>query len=395
MNRKAVLLLKIILPVVVIVLAVFGARILASMQTPPETIVTPMRPPVVRVQTITLEDHRFLVESQGTVRPRTESRVVPAVAGRVLWVSPDFVSGGFLEAGAPMLRIDPYDYEQALVRAAAEVAGAKLRLAQEQAEADLARAEWEELGEGPPPDLTARVPHLENAHASVAAAEANLVRAQHDLDRTEIKSPYAGRVRDKDVDVGQFVSPGNHLGTIYAIDYAEIRLPLPDKDLAYLSNMPLVYRGQRRTQGPEVVLRAEFAGGSHQWIGRLVRTEGEIDAASRMVHAVAQVRDPYGRGDDPDRPPLAVGMYVTAEILGDIAEQVAIIPRAALRGDDRVWVLDADNRLRFRTVKVLRLHRGEAVVGSGLASGERIILSSLDFVIEGMSVQPSEGTASS
>jgi len=304
------------------------------------------------------------------------------------------VSGCFLEADAPMLRIDPYDYEQAVVRAAAEIAAAKLRLAQEQAEADVARAEWEELGEGPPSDLTARVPHLENARAAVAAAEANLVRAEHDLERTEIKAPYAGRVREKAVDVGQFVSPGNQLGTIYAIDYAEVRLPLPDKDLAFLSNMPLVYRGQRRTQGPEVILRADFAGRSHQWTGRLVRTEGEIDAASRMVHAVAQVRDPYGRSDDPNRPPLAVGMYVTAEILGDVAEQVAIIPRTALRGKDSVWVLDADNRLRIRTVEVLRLQGSDAIVGAGLTDGERVILSSLDVVTEGMSVEPSEGATS-
>lgn len=394
MNRKVVLLLKITLPVVAIVLAGFGARMLAGLQTPPESVTPPVRPPVVRVQTIKLEDHRFVVESQGTVRPRTESRVVPAVSGRVLWVSQDFVSGGFLEAGEPMLRIDPYDYEQAIVRAAAEVAAAKLRLAQEQAEAEVARAEWEELGEGPPPDLTARVPHLENARASVAAAEAGLVRTQHDLERTEIKAPYEGRVRDKAVDVGQFVSPGNQLGTIYAIDYAEIRLPLPNRDLAYLSNMPMVYRGQRRTQGPEVLLHADFAGRSHQWTGRIVRTEGEIDAASRMVHAVAQVRDPYGRGDDPDRPPLAVGMYVTAEILGNVAEQVAIIPRAALRGDDHVWVLDRDNRLRMRSVEVLRLDGGVAVIGSGLANGERVILSSLDYVTEGMSVEPHEGPAS-
>ncbi len=394
MNRKVVLFLKITLPIVALVIAAFGARMLAGMQTPPESVPPEVRPPVVRVQTIALEDHRFTVESQGTVRPRAESRVVPAVAGRVLWVSEDFVSGGFLEAGAPMLRIDPYDYEQAVVRAAAEVASAKLRLAQEQAEAEVARAEWEELGEGPPPDLTARVPHLENARASVAAAEANLTRTEHDLERTEIKAPYAGRVREKTVDIGQFVSPGNQLGAIYAIDYAEIRLPLPDKDLAYLSNMPLVYRGQTRTQGPEVILRADFAGRSHQWTGRLVRTEGEIDAASRMVHAVAQVRDPYGRGEDPGRPPLAVGMYVTAEIFGDLAEQVAIIPRAALRGDDSVWVLDADNRLRTRTVEVLRLQNSDAVIGSGLTSGELVILSSLDFVTEGMLTEPTEGATS-
>ena len=127
------------------------------------------------------------------------------------------------------------------------------------------------------------------------------------------------------------------LGTIYAIDYAEIRLPLPDADLAYLSNMPLVYRGQRRTQGPEVVLRAEFAGGNHQWIGRLVRTEGEIDAASRMVHAVAQVRDPYGRGSDPDRPPLAVGMYRSEEHTSELQSRRNLVCRLLLEKKNKKY----------------------------------------------------------
>ncbi len=393
MNGKAILTLKILLPVVVLVIAAIGAVTLVNMQEPPETV-TPVRsPPLVRIQTIALEDHRFSVETQGTVRPRTEGRVVPEVAGRVIWVSPDFVSGGFFEAGAPILRVDNRDYEQAVIRAAADISAARLRLAQEEAEADIARAEWAELGEGAPPDLTARLPQLANARAGVAAAEANLVRAEQDLERTEIKAPYAGRVRERAVDIGQFVSVGNQLGTVYAIDFAEIRLPLPDKDLAYLSNLPLVYRGERRGQGPEVVLRAEFAGALHEWSGRLIRTEGEIDAASRMVHAVAQVRDPYGRGHL-GRPPLAVGMYVQAEILGDLAEQVAIIPRAALRDGDQVWVLDAEDRLRTRPVEVLRLQSDEAIVGSGLANGERVVLSSLDFVTEGMRVDPAGESAS-
>jgi RND family efflux transporter MFP subunit len=393
MNRRLVLALKILLPVAVLVVAAFAAVTLVGMQTPPETVSVPSRPPVVRVHTVTLEDHQFSVETQGTVRPRTEGKVVPEVAGRVVWVSPDFVSGGFLETGAAILRVDPYDYEQGVVRAAAEVAAARLRLAQEEAESEIARAEWEELGEGPPPDLTVRVPQLENARASVAAAEANLVRAQQDLDRTEIRSPYAGRVRERAVDVGQYVSPGNQLGTIYAIDFAEIRLPLPDKDLAFLSNLPLVYRGERSSSGPEVRLRAEFAGAQHEWTGRVVRTEGEIDAASRMVHAVAQVRDPYGRGA-PGRPPLAVGMYVHAQIMGDTVADVAMIPRAALRDGDHVWVLDRDNRLRIRSVNILRLQGSEAIIGSGLADGERVVLSSLEVVTEGMLLDAGTGATS-
>ncbi|NKB89661.1 MAG: efflux RND transporter periplasmic adaptor subunit [Acidobacteria bacterium] len=392
MNSKLTLALKIVLPIVVLIAAALGAMTLAGAAAPPDTVEVEVRPPVVRTLTAELVDHAFTVRTQGTVRPRTESRVVPEVGGRVIWVSPDFVSGGFFEEGDPLLRLDSHDYQQAVVRAAAEVSAAKLRLAQEEAEAEIARAEWEELGEGAPPDLTARVPQLENARAGVAAAEANLIKTEQDLERTEIKAPYAGRVRDKAVDVGQFIAPGSQVGSIYAIDIAEIRLPLPDQDLAYLSNMPLVYRGQRGGAGPEVILRAQFAGAEHEWRGRLVRTEGEIDAASRMVHAVAQVRDPYGRGNTPGRPPLAVGMYVQAEILGDIVENVALIPRSALRDGNQVWVLDSADKLHARAVEILRLDADIAIIGAGLESGERVVLSALEFVADGMKVSPEIGS---
>ncbi len=391
MNRTVVTLLKIALPVVVLGIGALLAIQLAGMQQPPANVAVEAPPPLVRFVEASLGEHRFSVRSQGTVRPRTESRVIPEVAGRVVWVSPNFVSGAFFETGEPLLRIDSHDYEQAVIRASAEIAAARLRLAQEEAEAEVARAEWEDLGEGEaPPDLTVRVPQLENARAAVAAAEANLVKAQRDLERTEVAAPYAGRVREKAVDIGQFVGPNSQVGTIYAIDVAEIRLPLPDPDLAYLDSLPLVYRGQRSGRGPEVILRADFAGRTHEWRGRLVRTEGEIDAASRMVHAVAQVTDPYGRGTDPERPPLAVGMWVSAEILGSAIEDVAVLPRSALRDDDRVWILDADDRLRIREIEVLRLDGNSMVVGGGIADGERVIVSALDFVTDGMRARPQE-----
>jgi len=250
----------------------------------------------------------------------------------------------------------------------------------------VAREEWEDLGGGEPPDLTARVPQLENARASVEAAEANLDRAERDLDRTEVRAPFAGRVRDKRVDLGQFVTAGTELGTIYAIDRAEIRLPLPDDDLAYL-DLPLVYRGESAGRGPRVVLSADFAGKRHSWEGRIVRTEGEIDPATRMVHAVASVSDPYGRGDDPARPPLAVGMYVEAEIEGTVAGNAIVLPRAALRNDGRMLIVDGEGRIRFRDVEVLRSTRQQVIVSSGLAAGDRVVVSPLDAVTDGMLVR--------
>jgi RND family efflux transporter MFP subunit len=273
------------------------------------------------------------------------------------------------------------------------VAARKLRLAQEEAEAEVARREWEALGEGEASPLTLRVPQLEDARASLRAAEAALTQAERDLNRTEVRAPYTGRVREKLVDVGQFVSRGTPAALLYAVDYAEIRLPLPDQDLAFL-DLPLDYRNDAPDEpGPRVVLHAEFAGQTHSWQGRIDRTEGAIDPMSRMVQVVARVKDPYGHGEEKDRPPLAVGMYVEAEIEGSTVEQVAVLPRAALRGEDLVYVVDPENRLRFRKVDVLRATREEVVIRSGLQEGEQVCLSPLEAVTDGMRVRLPEESA--
>lgn len=389
MNPRALTVLKVVAPVLLLAVAGAAAMALAGMAADPP-IRRPEAPaPLVRVQIVAPADRGLVVTSQGTVGPRTQSRIVPEVSGRVSRLAPDFVAGGFFEAGATLLSLDPYDYEQAVVRARAEVAAARLRLAQEEAEAEVARQEWAELGEGEAPPLTLRVPQLENARAAVAAADAALERAQRDLQRTEIRAPYAGRVREKSVDVGQHVSPGTVLGIVYAIDSVEIRLPLPDAELAFL-DLPLSYRGESGRGGPPVTLYADFAGQRFAWTGRIVRSEGVIDPTTRMVHVVAEVRDPYGRGPEPGRPPLAVGMYVRAEIEGIVAENVVVLPRSAVRDDGTVAIADADDRLRFREVTVLRTSRDEAVVQGGLSAGDRVILSALDAPVEGMPLRVTE-----
>ncbi len=380
--------LKIVLPLAVLVAAAIGAVTMILLKPEVETRRPDIRPPIVRVATVEIADVPLVVESQGTVSPRTQSQLVPEVSGRAIWVSPSLVSGGFFEAGETLLKIDPHDYRQFVVTAEAEVARAKLRLEQERAEAVLAAKEWQDLGEGGEADpLTLRQPQLVDARAALAAAEANVEKRRRDLDRTQLRAPYAGRVRQENVDLGQFVSTGSPLATIYAIDKAEIRLPLPDNELAYLE-LPLVYRGQQREQlGPEVVLRANFAGEDYEWQGRIVRTEGEIDRTSRMVHAVAEVTNPYRRTEDRRRPPLAVGMFVEAEIQGIVAENVVVLPRAALRNDGRVLVVDSSNRLRFREVDVFRQTKQEVIIRSGLESGEKVLLSPLGAVTDGMEVR--------
>ena len=389
MKRVIVRALRIVLPLVVVGAAIVGAFTMYWNRTPVETQPRVFTPTSVRVQEITLRDVALSVTSQGTVRPRTESQLVPEVAGRITWVAPSFAEGGFFESGDVLVRIDPFDYQQAIVSARSQLAQARLRLAQEEAEADVAVREWDALGRGDPRALTLRKPQLEDARASVAGAEASLERAKRDLERAEIVAPYAGRIRQKNVDIGQFVRVGDAVATIYAVDFAEVRLPLPDEQLAYL-DLPLSYRGGADQPQPNVTLRATFAGDAHEWQGRIVRTESEIDPVSRMVHAVAEVADPYAPGS---RPPLAVGMYVEAEIEGRTARNVAVVPRAALRGRDRVLVVDADDRLRFREIDILRSTTDAIYVRGGLADGDLVVVSPLDTPTEGMAVQLADADA--
>lgn len=383
MNRA----LKVLLPLGLVILGALGAVAMIRSRSKPEIREVEVAVPLVRVQRIDLRDVQLVVTSQGTVSPRTESTLFPEVAGRVIRVAPSFASGGFFEEGDVLLAIDSHDYRQTVVQAQATVAQAELRLAREQAEADVARREWHELGRGDPLPLTLREPQLAEAAANLAAARATLSKAQRNLERTQIQAPYAGRVRSKQVDIGQYVTPGTPLATIYSVDSAEIRLPLPDAELAFV-DLPLSYRGESEGgPGPSVLLRARFAGRTYEWEGRIVRTEGEIDPRSRMIHAVARVDDPYARGGDPTRPPLAAGLYVDAEIEGRVARQVAVLPRSALRGDDQVLVVSDDDRLHIRTVKILRITQDQVIIGSGLDEGERVCLSPLVAVTEGMRVR--------
>lgn len=379
---------KVTLPILVVLLALLGAAVLVAARAPVETRAPEVAAPAVRVITARPEAVRLTVRTQGSVAPRTESNLVPEVAGRVVWVSPALAAGGFFAEGELLVRLDRADHEVRLARAEAALASAR-------SQAELARRNLDRSVRLQRDGLIAATTHedAQNAARVAAAAlrdaEAALTQARRDLARTELRAPFDGRVREKHVDVGQFVDRGTPIARLYAVDYAEVRLPIADADLAFL-DLRLDHRdGAAPSPGPGVILSARFAGAEHHWKGRIVRTEGEIDARSRLVHVVARVDDPYGRpGDGPERPPLAVGMFVDAEILGREVSDAITLPRAALHGADRVLVVDDEDRLRWRAVTVLRADRDGVIVTDGLRPGERVCVSPLEAPVDGMAVRP-------
>ena len=386
--------LMIVLPLAVLGLGVFATVAMIEARAEPETKPVEIPPLLVRVITVEPETLSLKVRAEGTVAPRTESQLVPEVAGRVVEVSPSLAAGGFFEEGEALLKIEAREYDLAVIRANAAIAQAKLRLATERQEAEVARKEWRALGQGEPNPLVVREPQIAEALAALASAEAALEQAKFDLERTVVRAPYAGRVRSKQVDVGQFVQRGAPVATLYSVDLAEVKLPIPDAELEFV-NLPLAYRGAAESaRGPAVTLTARFAGREHKWRGRIVRTEGEIDPATRMVLAIAQVEDPYAPGRDARRPPLAVGMFVEAEIDGRRVSNIVRLPRTALRGDSRVLVVDSTNRLYYREVDIFRLDRDRALVRGGLEPGDRVCVSNIEAAVNGMKVRISESERS-
>ncbi len=378
---------KILAPFAVVAIGIVGAMALVRSKAPVETSRPEAVRPLVQVVEVRIGEVPMTVSAQGTVLPRTEAALAAQVAAEVVEVSPSFEAGGFFERGEALVHLDRRDYELAVERAVARVAQTELALAKQQAEARVAAEEWGQLGDGEPDPLVLREPQLAEARAVVKAAEAELGMARLALERTRIRAPFDGRIRNKSADVGQYLTPGQEVATVHAIDFAEVRLPVPDRQLAFL-DLPLRYHNGSAGGGPTATLSANFAGSRHRWPGRVVRAEGELDQRSRMLHLVVRVEDPYGRRQ-PGRPPLAVGLFVDAEIAGRTVVGT-LLPRSALRGDDRVLVVDEEMRLRFRGVDVVRTLKESVIVGSGLSSGERVCISPLDVIVDGMAVRVAE-----
>ena len=377
-------LLAILLPIVIIaVLGFGGTAALNALKPEPETSDEPPQALSVFAERVEQRDLNLVVSAQGEVRPRAEINLTPQVAGRIAYVSDQFLDGAFIGRGQTLVRLDTADYELGVVRAKAGVAAAQQGLAREQAEAELARRDLEELGVTEASPLALRQPQLAEAEASLDSAYAQLSDANLALERTAIRAPFDGRVREKSVDVGQFVSPGQSLGRVFATDIVEVSLPLTDQQLGQLG-LPLAFTETADRQGPEVIFRADVAGKERAWTGRIIRTAAALNSQSRLINVFGEVVDPYGEGADGDAP-MAPGLFVTAEVKGETIEDVYWAPRAALRGADQLYVGDVKTgTLSIRKVDVVHSDESGVYFTGGAEPDDLAVISPIQAAFDGM-----------
>ncbi|MGB0895069.1 MAG: efflux RND transporter periplasmic adaptor subunit [Parashewanella sp.] len=352
---------------------------LSGLQSQPQKSKPKVSLPVIEVMQVNPQNLTLQIPSYGIVEPKYKTQIVAEVSGRLTTISDLFVTGGMVKKGEVLAEIEPFDHQAALTQAQAKLAQAKAALDEELARGEVAKVEFKDHHQGKAPSLGLRLPQIQRERAKVKSAQAELDRAKRNLARTIIRAPYNAIVKSRDIDLGQYVSVGSNLGELYGTDVAEIRLPIPNNELAHLASL-------HKPTSP-VSLVTQLAEIQTIWQGAVVRSEGVIDSENRMLYLVAQVNDPYLTTSTHDKQiPLHFGSFVNAKVQGKQFNDVVTLPRHLLR-KNLLTVVSSDNQIEMRQVKVVRLDDHSAYIQGNFKAGERISLTQFSKFSSGQKVK--------
>ena len=378
-------LLKILAPVLILVVSIGIVQALGAAKPEPEKKEESQRLISLYVDEVISDTVTISVQTQGEVRPKTEIDLIPQVSGRIVGVSGSFAEGAEFGPGETLIKIDDTNYKLAVVRARARVAEAQVAVQRELANAKIKKEHWlDKRTAGEPTPYALNKPQVMEAEAKLLSAEADLQEAKLNVSRTEISAPFLGRVREKSIGIGQYVSAGTRLGRVFSTETAEIRLPLTDSQMAEL-NLPMGFMADA-FNAPQVQFSAQVGSKQHTWSGRIVRTHASVDQQTRLIYAIAEVEDPYGLGAD-NGIPMAVGMFVHADIAGVNSQSAMVLPRLALRNANKVYVISDENRLEIRTVEILSTSNDTVLVSAGVEVGDKVVTSTIPAAVDGMEVR--------
>jgi RND family efflux transporter MFP subunit len=279
-----------------------------------------------------------------------------------------------VKKGQLLARIDPNDYHAALIDAEANMASARSALEKEVAQGKVAEREWKQITDTSPTELSLRKPQLAQELARVKSAQASVLRAKRNLQRSELRAPYDAMINSRTIGLGSFVGVGREIGLLFGTAVAEVRLPVADNQLEFL-----IDQGQQA----KVNLSGTYAGKDILWQAEIARSEGVIDSKSRMSYLVAEIQDPYHLSNTKNEKPLRFGSYVEAKILGAEIASASIVPRY-LVVNGRVAILDNESKLHYAEINIVRQQGGNVVVSNGLLDGDKLIVSALDYPVDGM-----------
>ena len=384
---------RIIIPVGILLVCILTAVVLVRNPSVVDEAAPEVIAVSVRVAEVQRESIQLSVESQGKVQASQMASVSAPVAGPVEWISPSLEAGGYVVKGESLLRLDNSDFETERARSAAT-------LLQAEAEESHASNEYERLRElaeqrlASDSQLQEAKRLAEISAARLADAEARYRQAELDLKRTDIKAPFDAVIQSRDVELGQYVNKAQGIAVLYGAEEVEVRIPLAIRQLGFL-DVPLGMRGELSAElAPDATLRGFYGGQEYEWQGKLVRTEATIDANSNTVQTIIKVKQPSNsmtgsfHKAGAAQIPLPIGLYVQAEIAGKRVDDLIALPRAVIRKNNQVLVVDSENKMYYRDVEIYRLEEDRVLISGGLLPGEYICISPIQAVVNGMSVQP-------
>lgn len=416
-----------------------GAAILVALvvsRNVPERGETAAEPRPVRYMEVQPVTFALRASGYGEARPADTWTAVANVAGRVIHRHPDLADGNLIEAGTELLRLDPGRYQLAIREARAELATLNAERAQLDGEADnirglleleeqrLALAEQEltrtrslhasgdlsatRLDEqrrltlqqeqavlALRNELALVPPRRQRLDARVEQVETRLEQAREDLEDTRFTAPFNLRVGSVQVELHEHAGTGRQLFQADSIEATEVvahvrldtmrrlvgSLPvraIPEGPLGPLTRLDL------SALGATVHLAGDDA---IRWPARVVRVADGLDPRSRTARVVVEVQDPYLTARPPDRPPLVRDMYVRVHLTGGELRDHLVVPAAAVHQGE-VHLVDDNNRLLRRPVRVAFRQRDLAVIDSGLGPGDRVILDDVLPAVGGLPLAP-------
>jgi len=387
--------MKILFPFLVFGILLFGSWKLIQMRPEPQAREVKRKIPFVEAIQAEKKPLRSSILAYGTIQPRTQTTLIAEVPGIIEEVAPfesegptttDFRPGGFFQKGDLLLKIEDVDLVTMEAEARANLRRVELQLIQERELAKQAKLEWGDRDWSLASDLVKRIPQIEKAEAETRAAEARLTQSTRDLNRSQVRAPFEGRILKTMADVGQQVGSGASaaLAEIYALDSAEINLALSRSEMSFLGFAD----GFKPSDELNVQTQVLDVSGKVIHEGLLDRSEGVVDPRTRLTNLIAKVDDcfanPYSK--KPVSNPLAVGQFVSLRLVG--AEvNVFLVPESAFRTQETVLVVDNENRLHTREVSVIHRTDKEAWVTSGLTDGEKVCITPIEIISEGMQVK--------
>ena len=339
-------------------------------------------PPAVTVQTLTSGDVTLTSSLPGRVVASGTAEVRPQVNGII--VERLFQEGSEVALGAPLYRIDPATYEAQVAAAKAQVSQAEARLRITTREADRLRT-LQQRNVASEQTFEEAVAARDEAAAALQVAQAALLTANIDLDRTTVRAPLAGVIGRSLTTQGALVTSGQAEPLAVIRQLNPVLVDVTQSAAEILAWRRGIRDGELSRADTEVNLILAD-GSTHEETGALTAAEPNVNELTGVV----TLRLEFANNDGL----LLPGMYVQVELPTGIAKGVVLVPQQGVafdpRGNATAMIVNAEDVVEPRVLDIIEAKDSDWIVRSGLTAGDRIIVEGIQRVAPGAKVVPEE-----